>query len=144
MAVIRLLKDSRIGAEFNRSDGLTGFTFPFDPAYAERLFRHHLIAPNAVCIVYAPANHPQGVLMAAAGEHPFGPVVLARETLWWIDPTYRGMAAVRMLDAYEEWAFQKKGCQFAGMAGMGDDPGVAKLYIRRGYRIAETHYLKAA
>ena len=80
--------------------------------------------------------------MATASEHPFGPVWLARETLWWINPAYRGgTAAVRMLDAYEEWA-ALKGCLFVGMAGMGDDPAVAKLYRRRGYGHAETHYLK--
>ena len=47
-----------------------------------------------------------------------------------------------MLDAYEAWA-GSQGCAFAGMAGMGADPDVAKLYLRRGYRVAETHFLKA-
>lgn len=68
--------------------------------------------------------------------------MLARETVWFIDPEYRGTAAVRMLDAYERWA-KSLGCVFTGMAGMGADPKVAKLYLRRGYRVAETHYLKA-
>ena len=47
-----------------------------------------------------------------------------------------------MLDAFENWA-REHDCEFAGMAGMGDDPAVGTLYRRRGYAIAETHYLKA-
>lgn len=114
--VIRLLRDSRIGAGFDSEDGPTGFVFPFDAAYADRLFRHHITAPNAICLVYVPKGAPQGVLMAQAFEHPFGPVWVAKETLWWIDPVYRGVAAIRMLRAYETWAAEK-GCRFVGMAG---------------------------
>lgn len=140
--VIRLLRDSRAGAGFDSEDGPTGFTFPFDPAYAERLFKHHITARDALCLVHVPKGVPQGVLMAQAFEHPFGPVRIAKETLWWIDPRHRGSAAMRMLEAYETWA-RELGCAFTGMAGMGADPAVAVLYERRGYRAAETHYLKA-
>lgn len=140
--VIQLLKDSRSAAGFNDPTGPTGFVFPFDPAYAERLFLGHLSAPTACCIIHDVDGIAQGALLALSYEHPFGPVWLARETVWWIDPEHRGTAAPRMLDAYEEWA-EERGCAFAGMAGMGDDPAVMKLYQRRGYKIAETHCLKA-
>lgn len=80
--------------------------------------------------------------MAVASEHPFGPVWLARETVWWIEPLYRGLSASRMLQAYEDWAAEQN-CDFVGMAGMGKDPEVARLYLRRGFKVAETHYLKA-
>lgn len=139
--VVELLADSRVGAGFDTAGGITGFVFPFRADYAERLFLAHLRG-RTMAIVHDVAGSAQGVLMATATEHPFGPVWLARETVWWIDPAHRGTAAVRMLDAYETWA-AAQGCQFVGMAGMGDDPAVAKLYQRRGYRVAETHYLKA-
>lgn len=142
MRVIRLLKDSREGAGFDAATGVTGFTFPFVAAYAERLFLAHRAEANALCLVHDVDGVAQGVLMAVASEHPFGPVWLARETVWWIDPAHRGTAAVRMLDAYEDWA-RGRGCAFAGMAGMGEDPDVGRLYRRRGYRVAETHFLKA-
>lgn len=139
--VVELLADSRVGAGFDTAGGITGFVFPFRADYAERLFLSHLRG-RALAIVHDVAGSAQGVLMATATEHPFGPVWLARETLWWIDPAHRGgTAAPRMLDVYEKWA-AAQGCQFVGMAGMGDDPVVAKLYQRRGYRVAETHYLK--
>lgn len=140
--VVRLLKDSRAGAGFDDARGPTGFSFPFDPAYAARLFMHHLQSPDALCLVHAPGDVAQGILMAVAFEHPFGPVRLAKETVWWIDPSHRGVAAVKMLGAYEAWA-KDRGCVYAGMAGMGSDPAVARLYERRGYRHAESHYLKA-
>jgi hypothetical protein len=141
-AVITLLKHSHVAAGFDRDDGPTGFAVPFDPAYAERLFLLHLADPMMVCIVATFDAVPRGVLMAAATDHPFGPVRIARETVWFIEPENRGLVAVRMLDAYEAWA-RERACRFAGMAGMGDDPDVGKLYRRRGYRTAETHFLKA-
>jgi len=139
--VITLLEHSRAAAGFDRPDGLTGFCFPFDAAYAERLFLVHQM-PRHVCLVHDVEGTAQGVLMAVYAEHPFGPVRLARETVWFIEPEYRGLGAVKMLDAYEAWA-RGQGCQYVGMAGMGDDPDVGKLYLRRGYAVAETHYLKA-
>jgi GNAT superfamily N-acetyltransferase len=140
--VIELLKASRAGAGFDAVTGPTGFAFPFEPAYAARLFTAHLARPRACCIVHDVEGSAQGILMAVAFEHPFGPVLLAKETVWWIDPAHRGTAAIRMLDAYEAWA-RDQGCVYAGMAGMGADPDVAKLYRRRGYRDAEVHFLKA-
>ncbi|MGO3934762.1 GNAT family N-acetyltransferase [Rhodopseudomonas pseudopalustris] len=139
---IELLFDSHVGAGFDREDGPTGFAVPFVASYADRLFRTHIAAPRMLCLALDLDGQAQGVLMAAAYEHRFGPVWLASETVWWIDPAHRGgSAAPRMLDAYEAWARQL-GCKFAGMAGMGDDPLVAKLYLRRGYRVAERHFLK--
>lgn len=143
--VVELLRDSRTGAQFDRADGPTGFVFPFEQAYALRMFARYLRGTDfkAFCFVYEVDDVPQGILLAHAFEHDFGPVWIAQERVWWIDPAHRGgTAAMRMLDAYEAWA-AAQGCRFAGMAGMGDDPAVMKLYQRRGYRVAETHCLKA-
>lgn len=95
-----------------------------------------------LCLVHDVEGIAQGVLMAHAFEHDFGPVWISQERVWWIDPAHRGSAATRMLDAYESWSIDQ-GCKFAGMAGMGEDPQVGTLYRRRGYRCAETHFLKA-
>lgn len=141
-AAIRLLRDSRVGAQFDRADGPTGFVFPFDPAYAARLFLSYLSCERRYCYVHDVGGVAQGILMAHAFEHDFTPVWISQERLWWIDPSHRGSAAVRMLDAYEDWA-ASQGCKFVGMAGMGEDPIVRKLYERRGYRAAELHFLKA-
>lgn len=140
--VVQLLHDSHIGAGFDRSDGPTGFAFEFCLEDAEQLFFSHLISARTVCIVYDVNELAQGVLMAAAFKHKFcSKIMMANETAWWIDPAFRGRAAIRMLDFYEAWAMEQ-GCKYAGMAGMGEDPEIMKLYLRRGYRKAETHCLK--
>lgn len=140
--VVELLRGAHVEAGFDRSDGPTGFCFPFEPEYGERLFLGHLLAARGCSIVLEKEGTAQGILMAAAFEHPFGRVWMAKETVWWIDPRYRGSSAFRMLDAYEKWA-KDQNCKFAGMAGMGGDPQVAVLYQRRGYKRAETHFLRS-
>jgi GNAT superfamily N-acetyltransferase len=140
--IVTLLKHSRGGAGFDQAEAATGFHFEFDPAYAERLFTTHLLMPNMLCLVLDKDGAAQGVLMAVASGHPFGPVRLATETVWWIEPEYRGLSAVRMLEAFEDWA-REQDCDYSGMAGMGASPQVASLYQRRGYRAAELHFLKA-
>jgi Acetyltransferase (GNAT) family len=140
--IVRLLQNSRGGAGFDQAEAASGFHFAFDPAYADRLFTTHLLMPNMLCLVLDVDDAAQGVLMAVAAEHPFGPVRMARETVWWIEPEYRGLSAVKMLLAFEDWA-RGQDCDYSGMAGMGASPQVAHLYQRRGYRAAEVHFLKA-
>lgn len=140
--VVKLLEHSRGGAGFDQAEALTGFHFPYDPAFAAQLFMTHLLGPSHLCLVLEEDGAAQGVLLAVAYLHPFGPVRMARETVWWIEPEYRGLAAVRMLAAFEDWA-REQDCEFGGMVGMGATPDVAKLYLRRGYRQAETHFLMA-
>lgn len=137
--VIELLRDSRIGAGFASGEG---FTFPFDPAYAARLFVQHTTAAHCACFVLDSGGTAQGVLMVVAFNHPYGPVRVSKDTMWWIDPAHRGgTAAFRMLDAFEVWS-AAQGCAFSGIAGMGEDPAIAHLLARRGYGAAEVHYLK--
>lgn len=139
---VELLRDSRLGAGFDQVGGPTGFVFPFDPQYAERLFLRYVRGGQRfLCLVNDVDGVAQGILMAHAFEHDFGPVWIAQERVWWIDPRHRGPSALKMLTAYEAWA-KAGGYRFVGMAGMGADPGVKILYERCGYRAAETHYLK--
>lgn len=127
-AVVRLLRESHAAA---------GFTFPFQAAYAERLFKQHM-ADGLVLVLGEPA---QGLLMARTFEHPFGAGLWAKETVWFISPSARGKSAFQMLDAYEEWA-REQGCNTIGMASLATND-VSGLYARRGYAPAETHFLKA-
>lgn len=136
---IELLRDSRIGAGFDKPGG---FQFPFDAAYAERFFLQHLNSSHTAIFIHDVDGTAQGILTAVAFEHPYGPVWVAKESMWWIDPGHRGgTAAIRMLDALEIWA-TSLGCKFVGVAGMGADPAVGALYERRGYAPAELHFLK--
>lgn len=101
------------------------------------LFRQHL-AGGLVIVAGQPA---QGVLMAMPFDHPFGAGKWAKETVWYIAPEARGRAALRMLEAYEAWA-REHGCAAIGMASLATND-VSKIYERRGYAPAETHFVKA-
>lgn len=126
-AVIGLLRESHAAA---------GFPFRFEAARADALFRSHMAA-GLVLVLGSPA---QGVLMASAGEHPFGAGLIAKETVWFVRPCVRGRGTLRMLDAYEAWA-RSKGCALVGMATLASND-VGALYRRRGYTPVETHFLK--
>lgn len=136
--VIRLLKDA------NENLGrVTGFVVPFDPAYACRLFDLHTTRNDCLCLVHDVNGTVRGVLMAHAVEHVFGPVRLARESMWWIDPAFRGRAAFSMVSKYDSW-WRSIGCAYGHLVSMGDDPLIVRLYETFGYCAVETHYLKAA
>lgn len=128
LAVIRLLKDSHAAA---------GFTFPFSAPHADLLFRQHL--DHGLVLVFG--QPAQGVLMAMTFDHPFGAGKWAKETVWYIAPEARGRSALHMLDAYETWA-REQGCSAIGMASLASND-VSKIYERRGYAPAETHFVKS-
>ncbi|UXT99925.1 GNAT family N-acetyltransferase [Agrobacterium tumefaciens] len=128
--VVMLLRESHEAA---------GFTFPFQAAYADRLFQQHLASPMA-CVLVA-GTPAQGLLMAAAYEHPFGAGRIAKETVWFVSPWARGRGSMRMLDAYESWA-RSLGCVSVGMASLATND-VSSLYERRGYSAVETHFMKS-
>lgn len=128
LAIIRLLKESHEAA---------GFTFPFSAPHADALFQRHMASGLAlVC-----GDPARGVLMALTFDHPFGAGKWAKESVWYIAPDARGRSAVQMLDAYEAWA-REQGCVTVGMASLATND-VSRIYERRGYAPAETHFLKA-
>ncbi|UXT48828.1 GNAT family N-acetyltransferase [Agrobacterium tumefaciens] len=129
----------RVVALLRESHEAAGFTFPFQAACADRLFQQHLASDNA-CVLVA-GKPAQGVLMAAAFEHPFGAGRIAKETVWFVTPQARGRGAIKMLDSYEEWA-RSVGCVSAGMASLATND-ISSLYERRGYSAVETHFMKS-
>jgi hypothetical protein len=139
--VIAMMPKANLSAGFG-PDGI----IPLDPSHEQMsmLFDLHRSHPDACLIVYAPQDKAHGFLMAALFAHPFAPQLrIAKDTAWWIEEGSRGgLTTVNgMLETYEEWA-RRRGCGYAGMAGMGKVPRVGKLFERRGYSAAETHFLK--
>jgi hypothetical protein len=127
--VVALLRESHAAA---------GFTFPFQAAYADRLFRQHLASPMACVLI---GGEPAcGILLAVAYEHPFGAGRIAKETVWFVSSGARGRVGLAMLDAYEAWA-RGIGCTSAGMASLSSND-VSRIFERRGYAPIETHFAK--
>lgn len=116
--------------------------FPFSPMHAAAVFDASLRNADRLCLVLEIAGKVEGVLVAQAGPHAFGPFKVASELMWWIEPAHRGSgAALRMIAAYEEWA-RSRDCQFAHIVGLGSDPAVGRIYERRGYQAVERHFMK--
>lgn len=131
VACILLLRESHAAA---------GFDYPFQAAYAAKLFDQHMATHQACVLVYEQEGEMSGLLMAVWFEHPFGAGRYAKETVWFIAPQARGRAAITMLGAYETWA-KSQGCTAIGMASLATND-VSKLYLRHGYEPVETHFLK--
>ena len=129
--IIRLLEESHQAA---------GYTFAFEAARADHVLRLHLDRADACALVLDVDEVAQGVLLAAAYDHPFGAGKWAKETVWYITPAHRGRGGLRMLDAYEEWA-GSAGCAVVSMAALASND-VSRIYERRGYSPAETHFVK--
>jgi GNAT superfamily N-acetyltransferase len=118
----------------------SGVPLPFSAAAASVLFDAALADGDRLCLVHESDGIARGVLAAVAAPHHLAPVKVASEIIWWIDPDWRGRAAMKMLAAYEQWAVDR-GCQYVGMVGLGADPAVSTLYARRGYQAVERHFL---
>lgn len=128
--IVRLLRDAHSAA---------ALPFAFSAPHAMALAQRHIAEAGLLALV---AGVPaQGVLLAASQDHPFAAVRYATETVWWIAPEARGQFAAGMLDTYENWAAEQS-CAFAGMAALASFPRAGIIYRRRGYREAETHFLK--
>lgn len=138
--VVRLLRNSHAAAGF--ADGSNPMQYPFVASYAVRTFVAHIHDPDAMCSVLDIDGIAQGMLMARVFDYELGPVRVAKETVWWVEPSHRGKAAVQMLDAYETWAAEH-GAVVVGMAALEATPRAGVIYLRRRYLPAETHYLKA-
>lgn len=67
---------------------------------------------------------------------------LAVETFWFIAPEYRGHG-LGLMEAFERWG-KSEGCDALAMIHMVDSypEKLERLYIRRGYQLAEKHYIK--
>ena len=83
-----------------------------------------------------------GVLAGFIAPQFMTGVMLAQEMFWYVKPEHRGsLSGVRMFQEFEKWATEKQAYGIV-MASLADNPPVAELYKKRGYRHIESHYLK--
>jgi len=124
-----------LGREFLRAAALP---IDFDAEHASRTAHGYIYHPDTLALVLEVDGRVEGVMLAHCLGHAFGPVRVAQELLWWIEPAHRG-AGGGFIDRYEAWA-RERGAVIAGLAAR--DERVGRLYLRRGYALAETHYFK--
>lgn len=115
---------------------------PFDvPSILE--FYIHLLS-NGFVIVAEDEGKLVGMLGAAV--HPFHlnqNHLVCTESMWWVEPEYRGLRlAGDMMDMMERMA-KAAGCTVNVMAKLDTTPeGVGVYYENRGYHATETSYIK--
>jgi GNAT superfamily N-acetyltransferase len=85
-----------------------------------------------------------GALGCIKGPDLHSPRLIAIETFWWVAPEYGGKGiGKKLLDAFEQWA-KDENCDDVAMVHLSDSypESLEQLYIRRGYALAEKHYVK--
>jgi GNAT superfamily N-acetyltransferase len=68
--------------------------------------------------------------------------MMAVESFWFVAPEHRGKG-LKLFATFEEWALQE-GCKKLAMIHMVDSyPDILeKLYMRKGYKLVEKHYVR--
>ena len=68
--------------------------------------------------------------------------MLATEFFWFVNPESRG-SGLKLLKVFEKWA-KEKGCKKVIMVHLSDSmpEKIRNIYLRFGYKVAETHYIK--
>jgi GNAT superfamily N-acetyltransferase len=85
----------------------------------------------------------RGAIAGVLYENVFDGELCATELFWYVWPGAQRGAGTALLQAFEEWALQRKATRVT-MAYMHHNmpERLADFYTRRGYSVFETHYVK--
>jgi GNAT superfamily N-acetyltransferase len=86
----------------------------------------------------------QGGLGGIFGPSMISDEKVAVETFWYVAPEHRGRG-LKLMIAFEEWA-KRQGCQKVAMVHLTDShpEELGQLYVRRGYKLVESHFVRGA
>lgn len=98
-----------------------------------------LIEGGGVVLVATVDDEVVGMLGLALFAHPISGLLTVAEVFWWVDPTKRGRAGLKLLREGEEWA-RNRGASTLHM--IAPTEGVERLYTLKGYRKTEVSYQK--
>lgn len=83
----------------------------------------------------------KGMLVATAGQFPYGRKKIATELAWWVEPKERKSGVGKdLLEAFEYWAKNVAFCDIISMSSLDDKVG--KIYEKQGYKLSERAYMK--
>jgi hypothetical protein len=92
---------------------------------------------DAFVAVSEDAQGVTGMIGGVVLAHPVMGVRTASELFWWVNPTARGRAGLRLLQAFEAWA-RAQGAAVVQM--IAPTEAVGRLYARFGYVPVEMTY----
>lgn len=108
---------------------------PFSKLHTARTFRAALADPNACCLTLIDGGVPMGALILQAVSYPLGPVLLAKEVIFWIEEGARGRWWRKMISEAEAWA-RSIGAVQMGLSCFNDGRTI-KIFERAGYLARE-------
>lgn len=118
-------------------------TFELDEQHGKQFLHTHITGPESLTLIWEKASQPAGCLIAIAPLHPFFPVRIANELVWWMEPNSRGSGSLKMFQAFEYWAKEIKKCQAISVTSTSStDPTLEKYYQRKGYSLRESTWTK--
>lgn len=122
----------------------TELDFELDKDYGVNFLRSHISNPDCLSLIWEIETQPRGCLLAFAPPHPFFPIRVANELVWWMEPNSRSLGSLKLFQAFEYWAKEiKKSDAISVTSTSSTDPVLEKYYQRKGYSKRETTWSKS-
>jgi GNAT superfamily N-acetyltransferase len=121
-------------------DFLSPSELPFDPVAISQSITTHILCPKKCLFVSTKGDKVVGAIAGVKSVNFLG-VVMASETILFVDPDYRGRAGLELIKAFEDWAGDIPVMMNTRLDFHKDDR-LDSLLMRKGYKAIETHYMK--
>jgi hypothetical protein len=121
-------------------DFLKPSQFTFDPVAISQSISAHMQCPRKCVFVYEQEGKIIGVVGGMKSANLWG-LVIANESLLFVEKTHRGRAGLSLIKAFEDWAGDCP-VMINTRLDFHKDDRLDKLLERKGYKAIETHYMK--
>ncbi len=129
-----------LGKKFYGLTGLNG-TFHYDTFV--RFWNEYLGRGMGSMWIYQENGHVEGAIGMTIGMSIMDGTSNAEELFWFVDPTKRGTAGIRLFRAAEEWAREMKLDRILmGHMSMIAPNKVGDFYLSQGFKALHTIYVK--
>lgn len=134
-----LTRLAELGSEFYAEAGMPG---SFIPAVFTAAWEGFFAADIGVIFAIEEKKEFLGALGAVITPDPNDGLQIATEFFWFVTKKARGNG-LKLLNAFEDWAKERGAVRMTMVHLSNLAPDTLKnLYLRRGYREIETHYIK--
>lgn len=113
-----------------------------DVKYTTKIYQKMIREKRAAMfILWSDEDEMIGGLGCIIGPDIHYPRTIAVETYWFVKPEHRG-GGIKLLEHFENWGKGK--CDYVAMIHLADSmpDSLEHLYLRRGYKLTEKHYMK--
>ncbi len=116
--------------------------YSFDPVKTQAIFLETLAIDQFEIFVAEMDDDLVGFVCCTYMEPLFSSDKVSTEIAWYVNKEYRNSrAGFKLLKQYEDWAVEQ-GIKYVGIAYLERVTDLSKVYEKKGYVKAETHYMK--